>query len=170
METRIRQATADDVAVAASILGEAASWLEARGMAMWRTGETSAERAATDIAQGLFFLAEHDGEPAGTIKFQLADDEFWPDVPAGESAFMHRLAVRRRFAGLGVSTALMTWAVERTRSLGLRYLRLDCEAERRRLRDVYERFGFELHSYRLVGPYYVSRYQFTIPQERREGP
>ena len=65
------------------------------------------------MAVGEFLLAENDGETAGTIKFQLEDPEIWPDVPAGESAFIHRLAVRRRFAGQSVSTALLKWSVER---------------------------------------------------------
>jgi GNAT superfamily N-acetyltransferase len=77
---------------------------------------------------------------------------------------VHRLAVRRAFAGQGISTALLEWAVDRARTLGKRYVRLDCDADRSRLRAVYERFGFRLHSYRQVGSYYVSRYELQILQ------
>jgi orotate phosphoribosyltransferase len=59
---------------------------------------------------------------------------------------------------------MMRWAVERARALGRRYLRLDCEASRARLRKVYEQFGFRHHSDRHVGPYFVSRYEFEIEQ------
>ena len=59
-------------------------------MPMWRANELLSERIAEDVAQGLFFLGEHTGEPAGTIKFQLSDPEFWPDVPEDASAFIHR--------------------------------------------------------------------------------
>ena len=91
-----------------------------------------------------------------------------PDVPQTESAFVHRLAVRRRFAGGGISSALLDWAVERARLLGRDYLRLDCEASRPRLRAFYERFGFRHHSDREVGPYYVSRYEYKVgPSEER---
>lgn len=58
---------------------------------------------------------------------------------------------------------MMQWAVERTRSLGRRFLRLDCEASRTRLRLVYERFGFRHHSDHQAGPYFVARYQYLIP-------
>jgi GNAT superfamily N-acetyltransferase len=159
----VRQATAADVNTVSSILLEAATWLKERDMAMWRAHELLPENIAKDVRAGLFFLGEHTGEPAGTIKFQLSDLEFWPDVPDHESAFIHRLAVRRRFAGGAVSAALLFWAVERTASLGRPYLRLDCEASRGRLRAVYERFGFQHHSNRQVGPYFVARYEFTIP-------
>jgi hypothetical protein len=52
--------------------------------------------------------------------------------------------------------------VERTRALPRRYLRLDCEASRPRLRAFYESFGFRYHSDKHVGPYHVSRYEFDV--------
>jgi orotate phosphoribosyltransferase/GNAT superfamily N-acetyltransferase len=129
---------------------------------MWKGDELSPARIADDVAKGLFYVAECDGEIVGTIKFQLEDTLFWPDVSEAESAYVHRLAVRRRFAGGVVSSAMMRWAVERARGLGRRYLRLDCEASRARLRKVYEEFGFRHHSDRHVGPYFVSRYEYEI--------
>jgi GNAT superfamily N-acetyltransferase len=150
---------AEDVS---SILREAAQWLEQSGMAMWRDDELLPARIVADVDARLFFVAEWEGVAAGVVKFQLEDSLFWPDVPQGQSAFVHRLAVRRQFAGGGISSALLRWAVGRTRSLGRDYLRLDCEASRPRLRAVYERFGFRHHSDRQVGPYFVSRYEYDV--------
>jgi len=158
----IRQATLAEVEVVAGILAEAARWLEESGRSMWRDNELTAARLAMDVSDGLFFVADCGGEPAGTVKFQLEDPIFWPDLPPKEAAYIHRLAVRRHYAGRGISTALMHWAVEQTRSFGRRHLRLDCEASRSRLRAVYERFGFRYHSDRQVGPYFVSRYQYEV--------
>ena len=73
-----------------------------------------------------------------------------------------RCEFHRRFAGRGISSALLSWAVERARSLRKGYLRLDCEASRPKLCAVYESFGFLHHSDRQVGPYFVSRYQYII--------
>jgi GNAT superfamily N-acetyltransferase len=162
MDVSIRQATPPDLDLVSSILLEAAHWLTESGKAMWRDEEIVPARIAADVAAGVFFLAECDGEAAGTVKFQLEDLVVWPDVPQHDSAFVHRLAVRRKFAGGGVSSALLRWAVERTRSLDRRYLRLDCEASRPRLRAVYERFGFTHHSDRQVGPYFDARYQYDV--------
>jgi len=162
MTISIRQAKPDDAQAVSSILTEAARWLEDSGMAMWRDGELTASSVDVDVGVGLFHLAEADLEAAGTIKFQLEDNLFWPDIRQEESAFIHRLAVRRKFAGGGISTAMLQWAVERARSLERRYLRLDCEASRPRLRAVYEGFGFRHHSDRQVGPYFVSRYEYAL--------
>ena len=70
--------------------------------------------------------------------------------------------VARPFKGQGISTALLAWSVERARAMGKRYLRLDCDAERAKLRALYERFGFRLHSYRQVTSYYVARYEYLL--------
>jgi GNAT superfamily N-acetyltransferase len=162
MTIRVRQAQAEDARTVTGILSEAAKWLEESGMRMWRDGELTGESVSADIAAKLFHIAESDLEAAGTIKFQLQDALFWPDVPPNESAFVHRLAIRRKFSGRGISSALLQWAVDRARSMDRRYLRLDCEAARPRLREVYERFGFRHHSDRQVGPYFVARYEFAL--------
>src|SRR5262249_8650544 len=107
MRLSIRQAKLQDIDVVSDILREAAAWLEQRGMPLWRQDELQLNSISADVRSGLFFLAESDGEPAGTIKYQLEDKLFWADVPQDDSAFIHRLAVRRRFAGGEVSSALL---------------------------------------------------------------
>ncbi len=129
---------------------------------MWRDDELSAARISQDVEAGLFFVAEQDGMIAGVVKFQLEDQLFWPDAPPNKSAFVHRLAVKRQFAGGVISVALLQWSVERAQTLGKEYLRLDCEASRPKLRAVYERFGFRHHSDRQIGPYFVSRYEYKL--------
>jgi GNAT superfamily N-acetyltransferase len=162
MRVDIRQADRADFETVAGILREAALWLESRGTPMWRDDELRDESIAHEIDAGLFFIAEADAEPAGTIKYQLTDRIFWPEAESDAGAYVHRLAVSRRYAGGEVSNALLKWAVSRAASLGRSWLRLDCEIERDQLRAVYERFGFEHHSNRRVGPYRVARYQLSL--------
>jgi GNAT superfamily N-acetyltransferase len=164
MQLSIRQATPQDIDAVAEILKEAAGWLEEQGMPLWRQDELQPNRIVADVDSGQFFLAEYDGVPAGTIRFQLEDRLFWPDVSQDDSAFVHRLAVKRRFAGGEVSSALLLWAIARTHALGRRHLRLDCEVSRTRLRAVYERIGFRFHSQNVVGPYFVARYEYDVTE------
>lgn len=159
----VRQTEPHDVAEVRDVLLEAARWIDAQGMTMWRDDELEASAITSDVENGMFWVAEVDGDVAGVIKFQLTDELFWPDVPHADSAFIHRLAVRRRFASNGVSVALIEWAARHAASLGRRWLRLDCEASRIKLRSFYERHGFRHHSDRRVGPYFVSRYERPLP-------
>jgi GNAT superfamily N-acetyltransferase len=158
----IRQAHATDAGIVHDMLEEAATWVDALGVVMWEEGELARGRVVNEVAGGLFFIADVDNDPAGVVRFQLEDRLFWPDLTQDDSAFIHRLVVRRRYKGLGVSTALMDWAVSRARTMGKRYLRLDTDASRPKLRQLYEGFGFEFHSFRQVGAYYVARYQYLL--------
>ncbi len=160
----IRPAAEGDIESVVGILQEAARWLETTGRPMWRDNELIPDRLAEEVRAGLFIIAESQGEALGTVKLQLRDDLFWPDISQEESLFVHRLAVRRRFAGTGISVALLNCAAARGRALGRRFLRLDCEAARPKLRQFYERFGFRHHSDREVGPYFVSRYECDLPR------
>lgn len=161
-EITVRQAAPTEAATVSAVLHEATRWLTERGEPLWCDDELDAEQIDADVAAGLFFVAKCAGEIAGVMKFQLEDPLFWPDQPPGEACFVHRLAVRRKFAGGAVSSALLTWAAQQTRRLGRRYLRLDTDAARPKLRAVYERFGFTHHSNRQVGPYFVARYELGV--------
>ena len=162
MTIAVRVALPPDARAVEDMLREAAQWVDALGVVMWDEGELDSSRIAREVADGQFFVAEVDGTVAGAIRFQLEDRLFWPDLAQDESAFVHRLVVARAFKGRGVSTALLEWSLERARATGRRFLRLDCDAERGKLRDLYERFGFRLHSYRQVTSYYVARYEYPL--------
>jgi GNAT superfamily N-acetyltransferase len=162
MHIHMRQATAEDAGLVHSILDEAAAWLRDRGTPLWAEDEIAPEVIAGEVGAGLYFLAERDGRVAGTLRFQLTDPDFWPDVGEEESAFVHRLAVRRAFAGGEVSSAMLRWAADRARGLGRAYLRLDCEMDRLRLRRMYEEFGFRYHSDRHVDRFSVARYELPL--------
>ncbi len=160
MTITIRQAGPADAPLVEEMLLEAARWVDALGVVMWDEGELRREEIEADVTAGMYRIAEVDGVAAGAIRFQFEDRLFWPDLDEDDSAFVHRLVVRRAFKGKGVSMALLAWAVEHTRASGKRWLRLDCDAERTKLRQLYEAFGFRFHSYRQVTSYYVARYEF----------
>jgi GNAT superfamily N-acetyltransferase len=162
VQIEVRPAGIADAATVAAILREAHAWLRARDLAVWQDSELTGAAIERDIHAGRFHLAVRDGEPAGTIIYQTEDWEFWPEASPGDAAYLHRMAVTRRHAGGEVSAALLRWAVARARAEGYRLVRLDCLADRPRLRAMYERFGFRYHSDRVVPPYHVARYELSI--------
>jgi GNAT superfamily N-acetyltransferase len=158
----VRQATLDDLSTVSEILSEAALWLDRKNMALWQQEHISSSAIHQDIEHGLFYIAMCEGVAAGVVKFQTEDLVFWPDINQADSAFLHRLAVRRRFAGGSVSTQIFQWAIEYSKKIGKHFLRLDCVADRPRLRSIYEKFGFQHHSDLQVGAYFVARYEYEI--------
>jgi GNAT superfamily N-acetyltransferase len=163
MNVVVKRAAPAETSLVADILREAAAWADSRGGdVLWQLDELDDARLADEVDRGEFFLAWYRCDAAGTIRLQFEDPEFWPDDPGNHAAYVHRLAVRRRYAGAGVSTALLGWAVEHAAAAGRQMLRLDCDVHRRSLRAVYERFGFQFHSDRRVGPYLVARYEYRL--------
>jgi ribosomal protein S18 acetylase RimI-like enzyme len=139
---KIRQASSRDLATVQSILSEASAWLASKGIEQWPDGGFPEEQTARRIWQGSVFLALVDGEPVATITLDAwADPEFW-DAP-DDAGYVHRLAVRRRWAGRGIGEALLDWAGRRIAKSGGHWLRLDCMRENRSLHDYYRRLGFE---------------------------
>lgn len=133
--------------------------MASNGRGLWSAAELSPERVLRDAAAGLFHVASDGGQLAGVMKFELEDAHFWPEVPPGTSAFVHKLAVRRAWAKKGVSTELLSYARTRVRQVGRAHLRLDCVADRQGLRKLYEGFGFVLHSVVQIGATSYARYE-----------
>ncbi|KYC36768.1 GNAT family acetyltransferase [Scytonema hofmannii PCC 7110] len=158
----VTQARSEETYLVSEILLEAISWLDAQGMSLWRHDEVMPDTIQSDVDAGLFYLAWDASQAVGTLKYQLEDELFWSDVPRGESAFIHKLAVRRGYSGGVVSYRLLEWAVEKSKSQGLKYLRLDCDASRPQLCTIYENFGFQKHSTKQVGLFYVMRFEYSL--------
>lgn len=162
----IEQATLADAPAVAALLQEAAQWLADAGRPLWDAEEVGHERVLRQVTAGAYFMARaRDADAAllaGVMRFELDDPHYWPEIAPGTSAFVHKLAVRRAWAGQGVSTALLGFACERARALQLSHLRLDCVADRKELRTIYERFGFVLHSEVQKGNWALARYELAV--------
>jgi GNAT superfamily N-acetyltransferase len=154
----ILRATLADLPAASDILTEAAHWLISINQPLWKPEHVTPEKLLPHAQAGELHLALLDGEPVGTMLLQREDPTYWPHVPAGESAFVHRLAVRRSVAGQGVSRALLDFAETTARAAGKRYLRLDC-ATRPKLRLFYESAGFLPVGQRDMGTYLTALYE-----------
>ena len=57
--------------------------------------------------------------------------------------FLHKLAVKRIFAGKGYSKELINYAKNKAHEAGIKTIRLNCNRHRSKLRAIYEKEGFE---------------------------
>lgn len=155
-------ATKTDLETASSILTEAANWRIERGIPVWKPEHFTLDKIKPVIERSELYLAQYAGEPLGVLYFQWEDALCWQNVPAGESAFLHRIAVRRRFAGQGVVKEMIRWAGEKAKSAGRQYLRLDCDGNTPRLCTHYESLGFKYHSHEPMDGYLLTRYEIDL--------
>ena len=164
MESKIRVAAPLEAKLVSEILSEAAQWLEGRGIPLWSPEQVSLATISPEVQGGLYYLAWVRSTAVGTMRLTDSDPAFWPEAVPGEALYLHRLAVRRAAAGGELSSQLLRWAASYAAVSGARYLRLDCETFRHSLRGVYERFGFQFHSERVVRRAVVARYQLLCTQ------
>jgi GNAT superfamily N-acetyltransferase len=137
----VRRALPADVAVSAEILDEASAYNRTLGFGHWPVPFPQDELAHR-IERGELYLVEVDTEPAATLTLLLEDPYFWGERPP-DAVYLHKLAVRRAFAGRGLGAAIVEWVDEHAASAGREFVRLDCQRDDPGIRAYYERLGFE---------------------------
>jgi ribosomal protein S18 acetylase RimI-like enzyme len=148
----LRNATPDDLPGVLALLAETAGWLHTRGIRQWPADGFPAARIEPLIAEGTMYVlddedAHLEGEirvPAATLALDgHADPEFWRRADHPESGlYVHKLAVKRDFAGFGLGGTLLDWAALRVAATGRRWLRLDCSKNNPGLQGYYRKLGF----------------------------
>ena len=141
----IEQAGLSDLNTVIDILEEVAFWLASRGIDQWRPGSFLGPRYASiaeQVNRGEVYLAKLNAKPVGTLTMQWEDKKFWGDVP-DDAAYVHRIAIRRAYAGKDLGRQLLRWAESAAAAAGKNFLRLDCMAENSALCEYYERADFE---------------------------
>jgi GNAT superfamily N-acetyltransferase len=126
---------------ALGILREAAAWALGRGVDVWADAELRESDfvAAAELGQLLMGFSGH--RSAATMLLQSSDPVYWPDAAPHTALYLHKIAVRREFAGHGWLTRLIEFAVNDANGRGVRWLRLDTLC-RSPLEGLYARHGF----------------------------
>lgn len=152
-----------DAAAIGEVLAEGAAWMARKGWPGWTAPDIAPGFVSAAIAAGEMVAARAEGVVAGVCTLTRSDPEFWPQDIRGEAAYLHRLAVRRAFAGGRATPQMVAWCVREARSWGCRALKLDCHPH---IGGIYLRLGFtRLDSWTTHPsdrtPYLVDR--FVIP-------
>ncbi|MFI6870163.1 GNAT family N-acetyltransferase [Nocardia sp. NPDC050406] len=157
MTLRIRQARLDDLGTICRFRLQRTTWLAARGSDQWtRQGrglpiEIFARSVAQAIGNGETWMAEVDGEPAGTITVNdRADEGLWSPGELADAVIVHFAIVDLRFAGQRVGQALLAHAGSVAREKHRGWVRLDAWTTNKDLHAYYGRAGFRL--VRIAGP------------------
>lgn len=141
-QVRVIPAKSEDIDTVLEILDEAAAWIIKQNLpSVWKPGGFSRETFLEQISRGEVHLGLVDETPAGTITLQWADLVFWGEQQPN-AGYVHKLAVRPAYGGRKIGVEMLMWGESTARQMGKRFLRLNCLAEDRKIRDYYEREGF----------------------------
>lgn len=151
MTVRLRPATLGDLPLICRLRVQRTSWLTARGSDQWtvagrgRPIEIFAGAVGRALDRGETWIAEVDGEPAGTITVNhRADPGLWSAWELAESVIVHFMIVDLRFAGLRVGDHLLAQAGALADEAQRPWVRLDAWTTNTGLHDYYRRAGFVL--------------------------
>jgi GNAT superfamily N-acetyltransferase len=148
---RVVLAKPEDIDSVLGILNEAASWLQEHNIpSVWKPGGFSRQAFLEQISCGEVYIGIIQEKPAGTVTLQWSDPVFWGERHP-DSGYVHKLAVRPAYAGQKIGVQMLKWAEATARTAGKRFLRLNCLAEDRKIRDYYEQAGF-LYNGDVLGP------------------
>lgn len=140
-QLQVTLAQPSDLDAVMDLLTEVAEWLVEKGCeGQWPPVIPRGFIAAT-IERGEVYLARQGSQVVGTVTLQWSDPATWGERPP-DACYVHRLAIRRVFAGQGLGLRLLRWAEGVARQHGKRFLRLDCWADNPALMRYYPEAGF----------------------------
>lgn len=125
-----------------AILREVAYWLVDSQQELWAPDTLTAANLINDNTRGNCYVMYADGIPAAAFILQWKSPLYFPDVPDNTAGFIHKLAIRRLFAGQNLFTAVLDFCQQQCQNRGIHELQLETDANRPALMRFYERNGF----------------------------
>lgn len=126
-----------------SILREVGQWLVESGQTLWNIDTLTATHLFDDYTWDNCYVMYADGEPAATFILQWEDPLYFPEVPDHTAGFIHKVAIRRKFAGQNLFEGMLDFCRSACIQRGIHQIQLETDATRPSLMRFYERYGFE---------------------------
>lgn len=149
-ELKIHQAKVEDLELIREILKESALWLRSTGSTQWSDVLEGRDNHNVPLAiqRGEVYYATIGDNPGGMFILWANQSDWdaglWGQDSNEQWLYLHRLAIRRQFAGTELSSFLIQAAKEVSSNRRKKGIRLDCMAEKDYLNQFYLRVGFTL--------------------------
>lgn len=129
------------------IICEGRAFQQEQGFVQWTQAYPGEALIRQDLDEGSGYLFKLDGQPAGYMYLSFDGDPTYDEIEGawrsdGEYAVVHRIALSRRFAGRGLSSAVFDAVAELCRDRGAACIRIDTDAKNGRMQHVLEKNGF----------------------------
>lgn len=125
-----------------SILHEVGQWLIDTNQELWAIDTLTASHLIDDYTQDNCYVMYVNETPAATFILQWKDPLYYADVPDNTAGFIHKVAIRRPFAGQHLFASIVDFCRDECRRRDIHQLQLETDATRPKLMNFYERNGF----------------------------
>lgn len=133
-----------DVETAINIMKEVTKWGRLAGLNVWKNEYLTREKLMIGNNEDNFCIGQVSDDNACCMILQWKDILFWPQAEENEAGYIHKLCVRRKYSGMGLSRKMVEFAIEECKKRNIAYLRLDTGWNKKKLCNLYESLGFEL--------------------------
>ena len=125
-----------------TILREAGQWLTDNGQEMWPLDTITPDNLFDEYTQNNCYVMYVDETPAATFILQWKDPLYYADVPDNTAGFIHKVAIRRAFAGQNLFAHMLDFCRAECLKRNIHEIQLETDATRPSLLRFYERYGF----------------------------
>lgn len=131
-----------------NIVREVGQWLVDGGQTMWKIETLTAANLFDDYTTGncyVMYAVDDNGpeKPAAAFMLQWKDPLYYADVPDNTAGFIHKLAIRREFAGQNLFQPILEFCQRVCLQRNIHEIQLETDATRPPLMRFYERYGFQ---------------------------
>lgn len=133
-----------DVDTAINVMKEVATWGRSIGLNVWRDEHLTREKLMVNVLEDDFYVGKVSGNNACCMILQWSDTFFWPNSKENEAGYVHKLCVRREYAGMGLPGKMIEFAIKECKRRNIKYLRLDTGWTNEKLCNLYRNLGFEI--------------------------
>lgn len=140
-----------DMDQAIGVMRSSGKWMKASGKnpsKWWLLRNLNRTFLLRHAKEDEFYVGLVDGVPAVAAVLMIIDNnQDWKTIDQDnpqKALYIHWLCVDRKFAGQGLSKQMIDFARYLAKKNGVSLLRLDVNADKKKLQDIYEGLGFRL--------------------------
>lgn len=137
-----------------AVINDAINWCNASDKETWKKEEINKPEFINSIEANSVIVLKNGTDTVAGMLLQWSDQIFWKNAKPDDSGYIHKLCVSRKYAGRNISSLMIEYAKEQCKINKVPLLRLDTSANKKPLRDLYERNGFKLVGYHELAKTY----------------
>jgi len=166
----LRKSTVEDVSDVLEILYETSRWLDSRGIFQWPFDWMKSQENAfiREIERGQFYIYEEFKSILGVLHLTSALNPLWEG--RDEDAFyVSKIAVKCKDTNQQIGSWMLEQVEEIARVEGRLRIRLDCVSNNPKLKDYYEKRGFQFIEQKTLPKVTLDLYEKRLTSFESQG-
>ena len=145
----VRKSKPEDIPEIMNIIRDAQGSMKLLGISQWQNGYPNENSFAKDIAEGISYVYEEEGEIVATAAIFTAPEPDYANIYEGEwktkgnYGVVHRIAVKKEVKRGGYAAKMIEHAAELTHTAGYGSIRIDTHEGNIPMRTFLKKQGFE---------------------------